>query len=92
MYAPPRLRRYRSTMARFNAINSTSEQDHSRSGTPPPVWWHFEHVLYLPYEEGRREAWHEIKRLCAEVVQVLTGPARGNDASVVDSYRPSAKR
>ncbi|KAL6734638.1 hypothetical protein Aduo_005156 [Ancylostoma duodenale] len=39
-----------------------------------------------PYEEGRREAWHEIKRLCAEVVEVLTGPARGFDARVVDSY------
>ncbi|EYB93773.1 hypothetical protein Y032_0179g744 [Ancylostoma ceylanicum] len=39
-----------------------------------------------PYEEGRRGTWHEIRKLCAEVVEVLTGPARGFDARVVDSY------
>lgn len=39
-----------------------------------------------PYEERRSEAWHEIKEVCAEVVEVLTGPARGFDARVVDAY------
>ncbi|KAK6058942.1 hypothetical protein COOONC_03464 [Cooperia oncophora] len=39
-----------------------------------------------PYEERRCEMWHAVKRLCAEVVEVLTGPARGFDARVVDAY------
>ncbi|EYC14490.1 hypothetical protein Y032_0040g237 [Ancylostoma ceylanicum] len=40
----------------------------------------------LPYEEVRRETWHNIKKLCAEVVEVLTGPSRGFDTRVVDAY------
>ncbi|VDP18542.1 unnamed protein product [Heligmosomoides polygyrus] len=39
-----------------------------------------------PYEERRSELWHEIKQVCAEVVKVLTGPARGFEARVADSY------
>ncbi|VDO76741.1 unnamed protein product [Haemonchus placei] len=39
-----------------------------------------------PYEERRSEMWHAVKKVCAEVVEVLTGPARGFDARVVDAY------
>lgn len=39
-----------------------------------------------PYEERRSETWHETDEVCAEVVRVLTGPARGFDARVVDAY------
>ncbi|KAK5976011.1 hypothetical protein GCK32_002825 [Trichostrongylus colubriformis] len=39
-----------------------------------------------PYEERRSEVWHSVKKVCAEVAEVLTGPARGFDARVVDAY------
>ncbi|KAK5965516.1 hypothetical protein GCK32_022727 [Trichostrongylus colubriformis] len=40
-----------------------------------------------PTVRGKRaEVWHAVKKVCAEVVEVLTGPARGFDARVVDAY------
>ncbi|CAJ0595591.1 unnamed protein product [Cylicocyclus nassatus] len=36
-----------------------------------------------PFEKARKEEWEELRKVCVEVVRMLTGPARGFDAKQV---------
>ncbi|CAJ0606898.1 unnamed protein product [Cylicocyclus nassatus] len=41
-----------------------------------------------PFEKARKDEWEELRKVCVEVVRMLTGPARGFDAKVIDHYGP----
>ncbi|KHJ88949.1 hypothetical protein OESDEN_11246 [Oesophagostomum dentatum] len=41
-----------------------------------------------PFEKSRREDWEDLQSVCTEAVRMLTGPARGFDARVIDHYGP----
>ncbi|VDO75471.1 unnamed protein product [Heligmosomoides polygyrus] len=43
------------------------------------------------FEKLRQDLWEQMRRVCVEVVQVLTGPKRGFDARVIDHYGPCAE-
>ncbi|VDL80032.1 unnamed protein product [Nippostrongylus brasiliensis] len=45
----------------------------------------------VPFEKNRSDTWEELRRVCIEVVQMLTGPKRGFDARVIDHYGPLAE-
>ncbi|KAK5973970.1 hypothetical protein GCK32_022665 [Trichostrongylus colubriformis] len=49
--------------------------------------------MYPPPYEGRRcEVWHSEKKVGAEIAEMLTGPARGFDARVVDAHGTIERR
>ncbi|KAL6738968.1 hypothetical protein Aduo_012464 [Ancylostoma duodenale] len=41
-----------------------------------------------PFEKCSKDEWNDLRRACIEAVRMLTGPARGFDARVVDHYGP----
>ncbi|VDP44412.1 unnamed protein product [Heligmosomoides polygyrus] len=44
-----------------------------------------------PLEKAREEHWEQMRLVCLELVQMLTGPKRGFDARVIDHYGPLAE-
>ncbi|VDP58689.1 unnamed protein product [Heligmosomoides polygyrus] len=56
----------------------------------PPVWGD---SGLLPGTTGkaREEHWEQMRLVCLELVQTLTGPKRGFDARVIDHYGPLAE-
>ncbi|VDP58941.1 unnamed protein product [Heligmosomoides polygyrus] len=44
-----------------------------------------------PFEKLRQDLWEQMRRVCVEVVHMLTGPKRGFDARVIDHYGPCAE-
>ncbi|VDO18529.1 unnamed protein product [Heligmosomoides polygyrus] len=44
-----------------------------------------------PFEELRQDLWEQMRRVCVEVVHMLTGPKRGFDARVIHHYGPCAE-
>ncbi|VDO71347.1 unnamed protein product [Heligmosomoides polygyrus] len=44
-----------------------------------------------PFERALQDHWEQMRCVCVEVIQMLTGPQRGFDAPVIDHYGPLAE-